>query len=237
MSHRDLIHSAIATGVAELATLPICTLKTNYQNTNAISIPNTIRYIYRQGGLRAFYKASLPALGSQVISTSSKYTLYRYFQTLHLPSSRDPLPNFVCGFMGGLLSTLITHPLDVIKIHLQMRTPFLSELKRYGPYVFYRGYSKTFGKIGISSMMFFPLYDWCQTNVHSPIVASMISATISTTIMTPIDYLKTRHIYNQPLLQGWNPLTYYKGWTLNLMRIVPHFTILMTIVDALNKIK
>ena len=41
----QLKNSVIATTVAEIVTIPICLLKTNYQNTNG-SIKETIRYIY-----------------------------------------------------------------------------------------------------------------------------------------------------------------------------------------------
>ena len=41
-------NSAIATAIAEVATLPICTIKTNYQNTNSTSIIQTIKNIYNQ---------------------------------------------------------------------------------------------------------------------------------------------------------------------------------------------
>ena len=75
---KNAIYSSIGTGISEIVTLPICTIKTNFQNTNSISIISTIKDIYLREGFKSFYKASFPAIFSQIFSTSSKYVLYRY---------------------------------------------------------------------------------------------------------------------------------------------------------------
>ncbi|AGF84956.1 carrier protein [Moumouvirus goulette] len=227
---RDFVNSAIATGFAEIMTLPICTFKTNYQN-GSTTMNQCLQNIYKNGGIKAFYRASLPAITSQIFSTSSKYFLYRYFEVCDFTYSNKIL-NGICA---GVLTSLMTHPIDTIKIHLQMNTSFTKELKIHGPKIFYRGYSKSFGKTIVSSSLFFPLYDKLHDKFKNAIVASMCSAIISTTLMQPLDYLKTRHIYGLSLYQGLNPKYYYKGLTLNLARVVPHFMIVMTTIDFLNK--
>nr|QYA18776.1 mitochondrial aspartate/glutamate carrier protein Aralar/Citrin [Clandestinovirus] len=233
----NLLHSAIATTIAEFATLPICTVKTNYQNTSGITIGGTIRKIYKQDGIVGFYRASLPTIGSQVVSTSSKFMLYRMLEDLNLPYT-NKITN---GIMAGITSSLVTHPMDYVKVHWQMNKPVRKEIAEQGPRVLYRGYSKTVSKVVLSSSLFFPLYDTFATwlkgmNVeHWASISAFGSSFVSTLIMHPIDYLKTRHIYAQPLYQGFNPKIYYKGVTLNLARVVPHFTMVMTIVELLNK--
>ncbi|BCS82713.1 mitochondrial carrier-like protein [Cotonvirus japonicus] len=232
MTHKsNIINSAIATGIAEIATLPICTIKTNYQNTNSISIYQTIKSLYINGGIKSFYRASPAAISSQIFSTSSKYFLYKYFESKNFKHSNKVLN----GIMAGILTSLITHPIDTIKIHLQMNSSFKHQFKIDGLKLFYKGYSKTFGKTFISSCLFLPVYDKLNENLKNSFTASMLSAIISTTTMQPLDYLKTRHIYGLPLYQGFNPKIYYKGLSLNLMRVVPHFVIVMTTIDALNK--
>lgn len=234
--YSNLICSASATAIAEFTTLPICTLKTNYQNTTSNSIINTAANMYKENGVKAFYKASFPAIGSQMISTSSKYVLYRYLEDQNFKYSNKVLN----GLFAGLTSTIITHPLDSIKIHLQMNTPFISELKTHGFKLFYRGYSKTLGKIFVSSCLFFPLYDMYNNYFKNKQISntsfwsSFASGFTSTLVMHPIDYMKTRQIYGLPIFQGWNPKNYYKGLTLNLMRVVPHFIIVMTTIDYLQ---
>lgn len=233
----NLINSAVATMVAELATLPICTVKTNYQNTSGFSILETIKKIYNKDGIIGFYRASLPTISSQVVSTSSKFMLYRWFENSNLPYTNK----IVNGVLAGITSTLFTHPLDYIKVHWQMNKPVFQDIKEHGLKVLYRGYSKTVSKVILSSSLFFPLYDTFASQLqrrgieHWAALSAFGAAFVATLIMHPIDYLKTRHIYGQTLYQGLNPKPYYKGLTLNLARVVPHFTIVMGLVEVLNK--
>lgn len=231
---RNFLASSLATIVSELATLPICTIKTNYQNTNSISILNTTKQLYQTNGLKAFYQSSLPAIGSQMISTSSKFVFYKYLEEKNICNK------FVNGGFAGLISTILTHPLDSIKIHHQMNKSIVSEIKKFGIKVFYRGYSKTISKIIVSSSLFFPLYDHFldyvkkQNIKYDYVIASGLSGFVTTLITHPIDYLKTRHIYGHAnLFESTNIFDYYKGLSLNLMRIVPSFIITMSVTNIL----
>jgi len=233
----NLINSAIGTAFAELLTLPICTIKTNYQNTNSNSIIKTMNSMYKTGGIKIFYAASLPAIGGQIFSTSSKYFLYQHFQT-KFPNNNK----FVNGFSAGIISSLFTHPLDMIKIHKQMNASVNDEIRKSGLRVLYRGYSKTFVKIGVSSMLFFPLFDTFNEKMENALLASFCSSVCATIVMHPIDYLKTRHIYNLSLYESIIPrrgnyFPMYKGIGLNLLRIVPHFMVTMTIIDYLSGLR
>lgn len=250
----SLIASAISTTAAEILTLPICTLKTVYINNQNInpnqSLKSVIKDIYNQRGIRAFYAASLPAISNQVISSSTKYFGYRYFGNLlgnntYLDKTRNSI-------FAGVLSSIITHPLDVIRIYIQMNDSLKNQIKQNGYKILYRGYDKTFTKVLIGSCTFFPLFDLyrelipnilfkiyqddkynSETNI-SLLLSSLFSGITSTILMHPIDYLKTRNIYNLPLFAGFNPLLYYRGLSLNLLRIVPHFMIMMTLTEKIR---
>ncbi len=100
-----LVNSAIATGIAELITLPICTIKTNHQNTNQQQVRSTINQMYKKGGIKIFYSASVSATLSQMLSTSSKYFLYRNLEASEYKFSNK----FINGTISGVLSSLITH--------------------------------------------------------------------------------------------------------------------------------
>lgn len=228
--YKNMFYSSTATAIAEFATLPICTIKTNFQNIHDMkqkpSIINVTKTIYNRGGIKAFYAASYPAITGQIFSTTSKYTLYRYFESL----PDYPIKNkFLNGMTAGLISSIFTHPLDVIKVHRQMNYP----LNSFN--ILYRGYSKTFIKIGISSSIFFPLYDTVNNYINNPFLASSTSGIIACIIMHPIDYLKTRHMSGLQLYQGYNPITYYRGLSINLLRIVPHFIITMGVIEYMKK--
>ena len=230
-SLKNMCSAALGTGVAEIMTLPICTIKTNYQNTeNMLSnktIPQVIVDIYKRNGLSAFYKASLPAIFGQMFSTTSKYVLYRYL----VNNPEYPIKNrFINGMTAGIISSLATHPMDVARVHLQMGHNLPKVIQTY-----YRGYSKTLIKIAVSSSLFFPLYDTFRDKFDNQLLSALASGTVATICMHPVDYLKTRHMAGLKLYQGYNPITYYRGLTLNLMRIVPHFVITMTLIDYFSK--
>ncbi len=226
----NLIYSSVGTLVAEFATLPICTIKTHYQNTHSNSIFDTVKSVYNMYGIKAFYAASFPAMFGQVVSTSSKYTIYRQLCDGDDPASKK----IMSGVGAGLISSLITHPLDIIKVQWQLQKSVMNEIRQHGKMVFYRGYTKTISKILISSSLFFPIYDTVNTYVNNPVYASLLSSTISTIIMQPIDYLKTRHLAGMSLYSS-DLRTYYKGLSLNLLRVVPHFTIVMSVIDLLQR--
>ena len=77
MSVNDLIASAVGTSIAEVITLPICTLKTNYQtNLNHKNLIECAKHLYKVNGIQIFYRASFSAIGSQIVSMSTKYTFY-----------------------------------------------------------------------------------------------------------------------------------------------------------------
>jgi len=225
----NLFSAASAVTIAEIATLPICTTKTNHINTKSTSIVNTVKNVYASGGIRAFYRASIPATITQIFSSTSKFVLYKYFNT----KSQYTVLNSVAA---GVITSMVTHPLDGLKIYMQMNNSFLNDLRDIGPKLLYRGYSKSFSKTVIGSALFFPLNDYLKVKTKSPFYGSMISAVVSTLVMHPLDYLKTRHIAGLSLYEGFNPLIYYKGLSLNLARIVPHFVIMMTLIDKFSTI-
>lgn len=228
----DFRNSAIATMLAEIATLPICTTKTNYQNSNYTSIKETVKKIYKDRGLLGFYKASLPSIGGQVFSTASKFTIYKYLNSVN---DNYWFSKYLNGALGGIAVSLVTHPIDSIKVHMQMDTKQIFKKISENPYMLYSGYSKSFTKAAISGPLFFPICDYFSKKFNSVFYGSLSASIIATILMQPIDFLKTIQIYQGHIIYNKNPLVYFKGLHLNLMRIVPHFTIVMTTIDFLNK--
>lgn len=245
----NLISSATGTVVAEIATLPICTAKTQYQNTHSPSLWNTMKSMYISGGISSFYRASLPAITSQTFSTCSKFVMYKWLRESKFQLSEWTSINRVAhGLIAGVTASFCTHPIDAVKVHWQMGKAFAPVVRQNGFKVLYRGYSKTFGKILLSSTLVFPLYETFMDQTHSPLLASASSAAISTCAMQPFDYLKTRQLYGNDLKEksesirarmSWyrhNVLTCYKGLHINLLRIVPHFAITMCVQEYIKEI-
>ncbi|QIN54451.1 mitochondrial carrier-like protein [Cedratvirus kamchatka] len=223
----NVISSVIASSVAEITTLPICTIKTNLQNQSQSTIPSVIKDIYYRHKIRGFYNSSPWAISSQIFSTMTKYVFYRRLQ-------EDVSNRFLAGGISGFLSSLLTHPLDVIKVHKQMHKSFYDQLYILGPKIFYRGYSKTLIKSTLGSVFYLPLFDLFDERLHSPGLSAVCSSVISCTLMQPIDYMKTRQIYGKAFFSGFSPLPYFRGLSLNLLRVVPHFYITMSLIKFIE---
>lgn len=223
----DFINSSFATTLAEICTLPICTTKTNFQNGNHSNIRLTILSIYNTRGIKGFYKASFPSVSGQVLSTASKYTV---FKKLNEINNSHWSMKYLNGILCGLSVSLITHPLDAIKVHMQMDTKEL--IKKFSFKFFYSGYKWSFIKTCISGPLFFPLCDFCKEETGSIFYGSMTASVIATTIMQPVDYFKTRSLYGNDIT--FNFKLCFKGLSLNLMRVVPHFIIVMTTIEYLK---
>jgi len=234
--YQNLIYSLVGTSVAELATLPICSIKTNYQNIHNKSIVEIAKSMYKSNGIKAFYNSSLPALSSQLLSSSSKYVFYRYLEDKKIPHSNK----FINGCISGIASSIITHPVDFIKINMQMNNNISNLIKENGVKVLYRGYSKTFSKAALGNSLYLPIYEYyCDYFTKNKIsngkyYSAFLSAFTATLILHPIDYLKTRHIYGQQLFEGYDIRKYYKGLSINMARILPHFMIMMSIIDYMK---
>jgi hypothetical protein len=230
---KSITGSIIGSTIAEIFTLPICTIRTNYINqqisNHQKSVSELIKINYSQHGFRWFFSAKYPAIVGQVISTSSKYTLYKILPTYNpLVGKTNKFLFDVSNSIGaGIITSLITHPIDYLKVHTQMnRSDF--DLKHI-----YRGYSKTFAKAIIGGSTFFPIYDWTKDNINNPILGSVFSAIFSTIIIQPFDYLKIRNIYG---IKHFEFKNLFDGMGINMIRIVPHFVITMSMIEFLNKL-
>jgi uncharacterized membrane protein len=223
----NFIASALATSIAELVTAPICLVRTNVINTG-LPIKNVINHIYKDGKVLAFYRASLPAISGQVLSSSSKYVLYQYLNKTFNNESNQYI-RIINGTITGITVSIITHPIDFIKINMQMADKIYHKIK-VRPSIIYDGYSKTLGKATLSGACFFPLYEYIKDRTDSPITSGLISASISTILMQPLDYMKTRQIFGLNFSYS-NIRLLFTGLELNLCRVIPHFTIMMFLTE------
>ena len=241
MSYIDLISSAIGTAVAEIITLPICTIKTNYQtHLHYKSIFHTYKNIMNTYGIRGFYSALYSSLFSQVASTATKFTFYSYIKNLRNTQQKDIKNNILNGAIGGIMSSIIVHPTDVCKVHQQNNMSFINELRKIGPSLMYRGYSKSLAKNIFLTALIYPFYDFYTATFSNFFIAAILSSITVTLILHPIDYLKIRHISGQNLYLDYSSIPiyfkyYYRGLHINLIRIIPHFMITMFITENIKK--
>lgn len=269
---RHLVACCTATCIAEVVTLPICTVKTNYQVQRAsllvaaptsamplapvasrtpaaaaVTIGSTVRHIYQQTGVRGFFRASVPAVVLQSTSTAGKYTVYMWLKN-NTASPTTPITSMACGLASGLSVSLLTHPFDFFKIHMQLGPgEALRAIRVHGPWVVYRGYSKNFAKVAIGSTVFFPLYDWLRTREWDSWLAAGTASVVGLTLTQPVDYAKTVHVAGRPWWMAavrspgetWRGVArrFYCGFSLNLARTVPHAVICLVLTEQFKNLQ
>lgn len=228
----NLISSIIGTLCAEIITLPICTIKTVYQNNLNLGINQTIGKIYKESGHRGFIQAYTPAIISQVASTSSKYYFYQLVKSYRKTDKSDILSNSLNGMIGGILGSIFSHPIDVWKNYLQRNQKFpFNNFKTY-----YQGYSASIYKTSVLYSCLFPLHDYYTDMIKIPVLPSILTTLTVSVIIQPFDYYKTiRMAGNRPV--NWYKISnWYRGFSLMLARSIPHFVITMGITEYIKDI-
>lgn len=242
---------------AELITLPICAVKTNYMamvKNSAINeqkkyIPTlnmrqVTMDIYNKRGLYGFFNASAPAITSQMISSASKFTLYEGFKHHFGNGDNNFAQNALFGIVSGVSGGLFTAPFDRARALRQYNNG--QATKTYGsigklflqkPLEAWRGYGFTFGKNVALYSLLYPGYDLIKKKTGgNAMAASLFTPMIISGILQPIEFARTRHMLNQEWRLGWNPRPYYTGYTLTAGRAIPHFMITMCTMEYLKGI-
>lgn len=224
---KNIIAAAIGTSVAELVVIPICTVRTNYQVNLNTNLYNCIKNV------PSFYNASGLAITSQVLGISARYTIYEHLK------QKNKIDNiyydkFVNGALSGILGCVFVHPIDVLKTARQIKRPILEQYKNDGVRFLYRGYTKNIYKSILLYSTLLPIYDLCKEK-YSVFTAAVATSAITTSILYPIDFIKVRHMANEKLFLGFNPLLYYRGIILSFAKNIPHFTITMYLTEKIKQ--
>lgn len=232
MSESNLVPSLIGTLSAEIITLPICTIKTVYQNNPTHkSIRSTIKHIIQNTGYGGFIQASPHAILSQLISTSTKYTFYHKIKEYRQTKSTDLISNSLNGLVGGILGSFFSHPIDVWKNYSQRNEYFAWKSFK----LYYQGYSASVYKNAVLYSCLFPLYDYYKTKFDNILISSVLTTITVSTIIQPFDYYKTVKMAGSNVkLDLSNICQFGRGFSLMLARSIPHFFITMAITEKVK---
>ena len=237
----SLIASALGTLVAEISTLPICTVKTVYQNNPSMTTKMAIQSIYNMNGFRGFFSASIPAISGQVISTSSKYTIYEIIKNYRKTEKSNLFDNSINGLMSGIIGSILTHPVDCWKNFNQRGDNYTKYLgttfreKSFFEFIkigLYKGYSGSIGKNVALYSSLFPLNDFYKSNFDSTLISAPLTTITVSFIVQPFDY------YKVVVMAGNKPKEPFRGLGLMMARSLPHFAITLYVTELLlNKMK
>lgn len=234
-NYANIISSCVGTLFAEILTIPVCTIKTVYQNNAPETIPNTIRTIINTQGIKGLFSASGPAIITQILSTSSKFTLYEQIKNYRGTSTSNVLDNSINGMISGVAGSLITHPFDVWKNFTQRNANYLTQLKKltsFNNFItkgLYPGYTGSIGKNLALYSTLFPLNDFYKSHFNSIYISAPLTTITVSLIVQPFDY------YKVVKMAGNKPVQPFRGFSLMLARNIPHFTITMCVTDWISK--
>lgn len=257
----EVLFSSMATGAvagaaAEILTHPIYTVK-NTMETSRKKLFASVELVLKSKGVGGFYSGVQFSTTRQIFSTGARFGFYRpveaWVSSMEAMNSRFYAAKFLSGAISGLVSNFVVHPFDVLCITAQragvpitagLVGPTIRErLAKEGIAFVYSGFSVGFLRNFLVGALVFPLNDAAvhlfkvrglDTAVYTKAVAPITASLIATSIIQPIDFVKTRWTQKQPLWFGWNPRTYYRGWSMNMLRVVPHFFTVNLVIQALT---
>ena len=142
------------------------------------------------------------------------------------------MDEFIYGCFGGIVGTIMSHPIDTIRINLQsLKKP------QYDIRSLYKGIMSPIIGIGIEKAIVFGTYDLSikfltnhNKNHHNTLFNQSCSGVIagisSTLVVTPVEYVKIAYQNQSSIkLKDLSFKNIYRGWTATLFREVPGYGI------------
>lgn len=144
---------------------------------------------------------------------------------------------------AGIASTILGHPLDTIKTHLQTNPKLLNSFQTMQELKFgiFRGIGPPLCSAIAMNTVMFSVFDQVNKVVGDPFLAGILSGFATAMISTPTDYLK---IHAQltgkrslSILQATSPLLLYRGHAANLCREGTFTMVYLGLYDHLSHSK
>eukprot|EP00040_Diaphanoeca_grandis_P005520 m.33195 g.33195 ORF g.33195 m.33195 type:complete len:299 (-) comp16772_c0_seq1:194-1090(-) len=140
---KGLVYGAIASCLAEVATMPIDVIKVRLQYSGSggqklyTGIGDCVKKTVGQEGVGALWKGLPPALVRQALYGGLRYGLYAPIRNSlgvdpNMPKDQIPLSQkFAAGGLAGALSSFICVPSDLMKVRLQVDGMVKGSTKQY----------------------------------------------------------------------------------------------------------
>lgn len=234
-SHQNLsqFDFMVAGGASGFITRAICqpldVLKIRFQlqvepisyNTHTAkyrSITQAVGLIFKEEGLKAFWKGHVPAQWLSITYGVGQFWSYevlnRQAHEINLPPSVSPAITFICGSLAGSFATVVSFPFDVVrtrfvaqsehqKIYHNMASAVKQICTTESPIVLFRGLWPTVLQIGPHAGAQFMCYRFFDdlykkmvkvdnTSLPSSLFAGSLAGLCAKTVIYPFDLVKKR---------------------------------------------
>jgi len=139
---------------------------------------------------------------------------------------------FISGSLGGLIGTILSHPIDTIKTRIQSGSSKnifdAIHMKK-----FYSGIRAPLLGIPLEKSIVFGFYNLGKQNGLNNFWSGIIGGFMSTLIVTPIEYVKV-NLQNKTPLSSLKISNIYKGFIPTVCRETPGFGIYFTAYNYMN---
>lgn len=206
--------SGLSGSVGAFCVYPIDLVKTRMQNqinynNRKIIYNNSLdcfRKTFKNDGFFGFFRGARPNVAGVFPEKAIKITINKKMNELLQDKNKKVpfLSQLIAGGMAGAGQVIITNPMEIIKIQLQMQSVMkiqnnntvLSVIRNIGVRNLYKGSTACFMRDIPFSFIYFPLYKAikCQNKdcFANHIFSGMVSGAISAYTVTPFDVVKTR---------------------------------------------
>jgi hypothetical protein len=139
---------------------------------------------------------------------------------------------FISGSLGGLVGTILSHPIDTIKTRVQSGSAKniydAIHMKK-----FYSGIRAPLLGVPLEKSIVFGFYNLGKQNGLNNFWSGIIGGFMSTLIVTPIEYVKV-NLQNKTPFSSLKVSNIYKGFIPTVCRETPGFGIYFTVYNYLN---
>jgi hypothetical protein len=250
----DLLISAFSSIVASTVVYPIDLIKTQFQRTritqSTVTLSRLGKNLYTKKGFFGFYRG----LSSYLVTYPLFWTVYFKLNKINWITTKHKfVDKFIGAYICAGVASLITNPLFVIKVRLQLENRKSKTTNYYkltnsiynneGLMGFFKGYRSSLlnnVKIGMQ----FSMYDFLMEKTSNVFVSSLIAKSLSSSIFYPFSIVRTnqrdatskisiRHILKQ-LYQKYGFLGFYRGVGVYNLVTGPNFVIMMILKEYLT---
>jgi len=252
----DIFINALSGVVSNTICWPLETVKVqNQARFKPKPLFNSIKYIIKKDKFSGLFRGLIVGNVAVAVCYGTFFTTYDLLKNVLKPYIGGVhIIHTLSGYLATLVASSIDNPLYVIKTqyqtklirgkpgHMSLIKMVLDLYKLYGINVFYKGLLMTYVK-NIEMAIQMPLYEFFKENIGingatKYILSSFLSKTIATTIMYPLDTIRTiRRAYPNMILKNSILYTYksgfFKGYSAHFIRTIPCSVITFAVRELL----
>lgn len=265
------VAGAIAGGAAKSVTAPLDRIKllmqthglrAGLEGKKAIGFLEAVMLIQNEEGIKGYWKGNLPQVIRIIPYSAAQLFSYEAYKKLFQGKDGElsVLGRLGAGACAGMTSTLVTYPLDVLRLrlavdsgHRTMSEIALNMLREEGISSFYSGLGPSLIGIAPYIAVNFCVFDLLKKSLpekyqkrpETSIVTALLSASLATLTCYPLDTVRRQMQmkgtpYNTILdafagiveRDGWVGL--YRGFVPNALKSLPNSSIRLSTFDTVK---